>query len=51
MFSYGLKPLVFSERDFSRHKVGWVRDGEKVAYFENKLRRECNEKSYYTLSF
>lgn len=39
MFSYGVKILSFSERDFSRHKLGWVRDGEKVTYYENKIRR------------
>lgn len=39
MFSYGIKLLTFSERDYNRHKIGWVRDGEKVCYFENKIKR------------
>jgi hypothetical protein len=51
MFSYGIKPLVFSERDYSRHRLGWVRDGEKVSYGENSFKRECNGNTYYTLSF
>ena len=55
MFSYGIKPLVFSERDYNRHKIGWVRNGEKVNYFANKIKKEnpclSGKKSYYTLSF
>lgn len=39
MFSYGIKPLVFSERDFARHRLGWVRDGEKIYYYDNKIKR------------
>lgn len=27
MFSYGIKPLTFSERDFNKHRIGWVRSG------------------------
>lgn len=51
MFSYGIKPLIFSQRDFSKHCIGWVRDGDKVAYFQNKIKRECNSKNYHTLTF
>ena len=53
MFSYGIKPLAFSEREYNKHRVGWVRSGcEKVNYFDNKIKREsCSSKNYYTLTF
>lgn len=54
MFSYGIKPLVFSEKDYNKHRVGWARDGEKINYFANRIRKENNGgecKNYHTLSF
>ncbi len=27
MFSYGIKPLAFSERDYNKHRIGWIRSG------------------------
>ena len=50
LFSYGLKPLVYSEKG-SRQGLGWHRSGIKVFYEENGLRRQHNSQPYYTLSF
>jgi hypothetical protein len=48
LFSYGLKPLAYSDK---QPKMGWVRSGHKVNYEENQIRREQKASSYYTLSF
>lgn len=46
-----MQPLVHSERDLLEgSKVGWRRQGEKVAYYENTIPR-TKKKHYYTLSF
>eukprot|EP01063_Lacrimia_lanifica_P002780 TRINITY_DN1149_c0_g1_i3.p1 TRINITY_DN1149_c0_g1~~TRINITY_DN1149_c0_g1_i3.p1 ORF type:complete len:1191 (+),score=455.67 TRINITY_DN1149_c0_g1_i3:101-3673(+) len=35
LFSEGQRPVLFSEREFTRNGVGWVRAGEGVMYFRN----------------
>lgn len=39
MFSYGIKPLTFSEKNYNKHKIGWVRSGDRVSYEENNIKR------------
>lgn len=48
LFSYGLKPLAYSDK---QPKMGWMRSGHKVNYEENQIKREQKATSYYTLSF
>lgn len=50
LFSYGLKPLTLSEKN-SRNGVQWVRNGQKIVYDENSIRRQHKSECYYTLSF
>ena len=50
LFSYGLKPLVFSEKNSSKDS-GWHRAGQKVHYYKNNIVSEVTGKVYSTLSF
>jgi hypothetical protein len=32
LFNLGMKPMVFSMMRYEKRKVGWLREGVKVAY-------------------
>jgi hypothetical protein len=53
MYNYGMKPLVFSERDEEDGKCGWSRKGEDICYFQNFFKRRADNKGlpYYTFTF
>lgn len=47
-----MRPSVFSLVRFEKRGVGWVREGNKVAYrASNELRKEASSQPYYCLSF
>ena len=50
LFSYGLKPLAFSEKG-NRNGLGWVRTGHKAYYETNHIKKDYSSDSYNTLSF
>eukprot|EP00825_Cyclidium_porcatum_P049803 TRINITY_DN8686_c0_g1_i1.p1 TRINITY_DN8686_c0_g1~~TRINITY_DN8686_c0_g1_i1.p1 ORF type:complete len:478 (+),score=74.15 TRINITY_DN8686_c0_g1_i1:77-1510(+) len=53
-FRYGMKPAIFSLMDNQATKTCWVKGGDNVRYFKNKIIKEQNlssESCYYTLSF
>jgi len=50
LFSYGLKPLVYSDK-LQSQGVGWHRGGIKVVYEKNNIKRDHKNEQYYTLSF
>jgi hypothetical protein len=51
LFNYGMKPTVFSKQRFERRKIGWVREGQKVSYEANGIKRETKDVGFYTLSW
>ena len=53
MYNFGMKPLVFSERDAEDDECGWSRKGDDICYFQNFFKRKVEEKRapYYTFSF
>lgn len=52
LFDLGMKPYAFSLCRYQKRKVGWVREGTRINYEENKLfRRENSDKPYHVLSF
>lgn len=51
LFNYGMKPTVFSKGRYERRKIGWVREGQKISYEPNSIKRECKDAHFYTLSF
>jgi len=32
LFNLGMKPMVFSMMRYEKRKVGWLREGVKIAY-------------------
>ena len=32
LFNFGMKPMAFSMMRYEKRKVGWLREGQKVAY-------------------
>lgn len=51
LFNYGMKLLVYSEKENTISGTGWSREGESISYFQNGIKRGNGLKSYYTLSF
>ena len=39
LFNEGQQPVLFSEREFTKHGKGWHRTGSKVAYMRNPYRK------------
>jgi hypothetical protein len=37
LYRYGLKPLVYSEKDSKLNGVGWTRSGQNIAYYKNDV--------------
>lgn len=50
VYNEGMRPLRYSCIDAAMKGVGWVRSGEKIAYYQNGLRR-VKGSNYYTLTF
>jgi len=48
VYNEGMRPLRYSSIE-AKKGVGWVRCGDKIAYYQNGLRRQ--KSTYYTLTF
>ncbi|XP_071100297.1 cytosolic carboxypeptidase 2-like isoform X3 [Haliotis cracherodii] len=42
LYNYGMKPLMYSEKDALQRKVGWVRSGMDIKYYRNNLRYDTS---------
>lgn len=55
LYRQGMKVLIFSMKKYLQEGVGWVRGGEEIAYFANKIseKKENNltVKKFYSLKF
>ena len=53
LFNYGMKVLIYSEKNSKNLATGWFRGGENIMYYPNGVIRENSPsgKCYYTLSF
>ena len=53
LFNYGMKILIYSEKNSKNLATGWFRGGENIMYYPNGVIRENSPtgKCYYTLSF
>jgi len=52
LFSDGMQPVVFSQRECDENGTGWKRDGFKITYKKTNVLREGSTSSYYyKLSF
>lgn len=50
LYNTGMRPLIYSEKQARLQKIGWYRDGSKLCYYQNNLKRK-NAGFYYTLNF
>lgn len=52
LYNEGMKVLVYSERKALEEDIGWHRDGHKIAYYANGIRKDNTRgKSLYTMTF
>lgn len=47
LFSDGMQPVVFSQRECDENGTGWKRDGFKISYKKTNVLREGSTSSYY----
>lgn len=53
LYNEGMRPLVYSEMDAVKKKIGWVRRGEDIKYYKNAIKREdtAKDKYHYSLTW
>nr|XP_033808321.1 cytosolic carboxypeptidase 3 isoform X2 [Geotrypetes seraphini] len=49
LYNLGMRPLIYSEEEARRSRIGWRRIGADIKYYKNNLGSEG--KSYYSLSW
>lgn len=50
LYNYGMRPLLYSLINTAKHRIGWMRTGENICYFQNNIRKRTAG-FYYTLTF
>ena len=51
LYNFGMKILIFSEKENELTELGWFRGGTGIGYYENNIRRPTSSKHFYSLSF
>lgn len=53
LYNYGMKPLMYSEKEAQTKKVGWIRSGSDIKYYRNNIKYETSkgEKPFYSLTW
>ena len=53
LYTEGMRPLAYSQRDAELHGVGWVRKGDDVCYYPNRIPmiQRKKRKTHQTLTF
>lgn len=49
LYNYGMRPLIYSEKEANLDGTGWQRRGEDICYYQNHIKRR--QGSYYSLTF
>ena len=49
LYNYGMRPLIYSEKEAALDGTGWQRRGEDICYYQNHIKRR--QGSYYSLTF
>lgn len=54
-YNAGMKPLMYSEQQVQKEKIGWHRVGENICYYKNQYTTNSKlhnkPKHYHTLTF
>ena len=51
LYNEGMKPLVFSHKEYLQKNINWKRNCSEVSYFPNSFPRQNGNKNYFTLTF
>ena len=53
LYNYGMRPLMYSEKNAQGKKIGWIRCGSEIKYYKNNLKYQSGrgEKSFYSLTW
>lgn len=51
LYNFGMKILIFSEKENEKSQLGWFRGGTGISYYENNIRRPSSSKCFCSLSF
>ncbi|KAK3593957.1 hypothetical protein CHS0354_040690 [Potamilus streckersoni] len=53
LYNFGMKPLMYSEKDALQKKIGWHRCGNNIKYYKNNMVYETSrgEKSFYSMTW
>lgn len=51
LYNFGMKILIFSEKENQKSDLGWFRGGTNISYYANNIRRPGSSKCFYSLSF
>uniref|UniRef100_A0A8D0EYH2 Peptidase M14 domain-containing protein n=1 Tax=Strix occidentalis caurina TaxID=311401 RepID=A0A8D0EYH2_STROC len=49
LYKCGLRPLLYSEADAKKHKVGWRRTGDEIKYYKNNAGQ--GRRQYFSLTW
>lgn len=49
LYKHGLRPLLYSEADAKKHKVGWRRTGNEIKYYKNNAGQDGHQ--YFSLTW
>ncbi|XP_071120382.1 cytosolic carboxypeptidase 2-like isoform X11 [Mytilus edulis] len=53
LYNYGMRPLMYSEKNAQGKKIGWIRCGAEIKYYKNNLKYQSGrgEKPFYSLTW
>mmetsp|Transcript_13587 Transcript_13587/g.20576 ORF Transcript_13587/g.20576 Transcript_13587/m.20576 type:complete len:732 (-) Transcript_13587:52-2247(-) len=49
LYNYGMRPLIYSEKDAKEKSKGWYRGGTDICYYQNSIKRKSGY--FYTFTF
>ena len=49
LYNKGMKVLTYSKKRAEEHNISWKKEGERIAYYKNTIKRQKG--NYYTLTF
>jgi hypothetical protein len=50
LYNEGMRPLMYSKKEAETTRIGWVRNGSEVCYYQNTMKKKAGG-FYYTLTF
>ena len=51
LYNRGMQPIIYSNRAAAESGKGWRRNGERISYYQNHIKRKGSSNNYYTATF